>query len=106
VISQAKLGSDLQTEVAGGLTRLTAFAPMIGRPDRTLVEHGTGAAGIAIKDRVEGTVRGIVRTEDAMVEGFVAHGAGCCQPPGVELKPVSPHDVIGNCRRRSTRPHF
>jgi hypothetical protein len=44
---------------------------------------------------VEGTGRGIVGAENTVIYRGMAHGTGSCQTLGVELKPVSPHHLIG-----------
>jgi hypothetical protein len=52
----------------------TSAIPMIGRTHRTLIQHFTGSACIAIKDCMQGFASGVVGTEDAMAYRVITHG--------------------------------
>jgi hypothetical protein len=71
---------------------------MVGSPYRTLIEHGTGSAGVSFEDGMEGAVRGIVGTEDAVIYGLMAQGTGSDQALCIKLEAVSSHYLIGESR--------
>lgn len=106
LISQANLRGDLQTEVPGGITSLTALRTMVGRPYWTAIEHRTESTAVPVEDRVEGATGGIVCAEYAMIDGVVFHGALGHQTPSVKRKPISAHDLTGQSAAVDRRDEF
>jgi hypothetical protein len=67
---------------------------MVGRPYRTTIEHRTGATQFTIEDRMEGAAGRVIATQYSMIErtvtpGTVSHTALC-----VEVKLISPYDLV------------
>ena len=94
MIPQAKLGSNLQTEIPDRIPGLAAFVAVVGSPYRTVIELGTCPTQVAIEDRMEGTAGAVVAAEYPMVYRAMAHGAFSDKPLWVKVEKISAHYVV------------
>jgi len=95
LISESQPRSDLQTEVADRFSGLTTAIAMIGRADRTLIEHLTRSTGIAVEYSVKRAAGCVIAAENTMVYRATTHRAFSHETFGIELEQISADHIVG-----------
>lgn len=94
LISQPQFRGDLQPEGTGGFPcRATTFT-MVGCAHRACIQHGTGAAGTAVKDGMKRPGGFVIAAENTVIDWAVSHRAVCGMTVCVKFELISPDHIV------------